>query len=157
MKIGIAATIYWLGHIGVYKFGLLAERKKIRDYQEVRKSYNTFNGTSTNSHIKKLEKILLTDKLFLNHSISLDVLADKLKLSPSYLSKVIKKELNISFTDYLNNLRIKEAVSYLNNPEFENYTITAIGLEAGFNSKSAFYDVFKKVTGKTPLAYKKEM
>jgi len=51
---------------------------------------------------------------------------------------------------------VNEAKSYLKNPEFSNYTITAIGLEAGFNSKSSFYEVFKKATGTTPFSYKKE-
>ena len=63
--------------------------------------------------------------------------------------------MNTSFPDYLNSFRIEEAKSYLKNPEFSKYTIVSIGLEAGFNSKSSFYSVFKKTTGETPAAFKK--
>ena len=40
---------------------------------------------------------------------------------------------------------------------FKHYTVTAIGLECGFNSRSSFYAIFKKYTNKTPSQYKKEV
>jgi len=51
-------------------------------------------------------------------------------------------------------LRVEEAKTYLIDNEFANYTLVAIGLEAGFNSKSAFNSSFKKITGKTPSQFK---
>ncbi|UPT72306.1 MAG: helix-turn-helix domain-containing protein [Flavobacterium sp. JAD_PAG50586_2] len=63
-------------------------------------------------------------------------------------------ELKTSFPDYINQLRIKEAQYYLKHPDFSNYTLVAIGLEAGFASKTTFNNTFKKVTGMTPSEYK---
>ena len=99
---------------------------------------------------------MVYEKLYLDSNLSLEKVAENLQLSPSYLSRIINSELNTSFPDYLNSLRVNEAKKYLINPEFSNYTIVAIGLEAGFNSRSSFYNVFKKVTGKTPMAFQKE-
>ena len=163
--IGIAATIYWLGHIGIYKYGIIADRKKIRKFlhSNIPNIKNTNSiGSSTdyttskhnNDYIKALENLLVDKKIFLDSSLTLETVAEQLQLSPSYLSRIIHNEMNTSFPDYLNSFRIEEAKSYLKNPEFSKYTIVSIGLEAGFNSKSAFYGVFKKVTGKTPSAFK---
>lgn len=44
----------------------------------------------------------------------------------------------------------------LDNSDFSNYTIIAIGLEAGFNSKASFYRAFKKFEGITPREYLKK-
>jgi len=51
-------------------------------------------------------------------------------------------------------LRVEEAKLYLTDTDFSNYTLVAIGLEAGFNSKSAFNNSFKKITGQTPSQFK---
>jgi AraC-like DNA-binding protein len=42
----------------------------------------------------------------------------------------------------------------LKDDSFSNYTITAIGLEAGFNSNASFYRAFKKQTNVSPSDYR---
>jgi len=153
--LGLAASIYWLGHIGIYKFGENEDRKKIRKYA-IEQMMPVLSVKTKNEHIKAFEQLLTNEKIYLNSKLSLDLVADSLGLSPSYLSRTINAELGTSFSDYVNAFRVEAAKNFLENPEFSNYTIVSIGLEAGFNSKSAFFDVFKKATGKTPSEYKKE-
>jgi AraC-like DNA-binding protein len=155
--IGVAATIYWLGHIGIYKYGIKAERKHIRNARVIHDQESGSDTMVINKHITAFEKLLRHDKKFLDSTLTLDKVAEELELSASYLSRLINSELGMSFTDYLNALRIDEAKTYLLNPEFAKYTITSIGLEAGFNSKSAFYEIFKKLTGQTPLVFKNRL
>lgn len=151
--IGISIMIYWLGHIGIYKFGIQQERKKIRNYSIERKvSYMPEKQKS--DYILTFEKMFIGEKRFLDPTVTLDKIAEELDLSKSYLSRIINGELGSSFPDYLNSLRVEEAKSYLSNPDFSNYTLVAIGLEAGFNSKTTFNNTFKKVTGITPSDYK---
>jgi len=153
--IGMSIVIYWLGHIGIYKYGISEERKKIRSFT-IEDNALPVSKSSKSEHIIALENLMIKEKMFLDSNLSLDGIANHLKISASHLSRTINAELGFSFSDYLNLLRVNEAKKYLKNKEFSNYTIIAIGLEAGFNSKSAFYNVFKKITGSTPLAYKKE-
>jgi AraC-like DNA-binding protein len=57
--------------------------------------------------------------------------------------------------NFINEHRINLSKNLLRNQAYQQYTITSIGLESGFNSKSAFYHTFKKQTGVTPSAYQK--
>jgi AraC-like DNA-binding protein len=139
----------------MYKYGINEQRKKIRKTVHDRYSISEVLPQK-NEHITAMKKFLEGDRNFLDPNISLDAIANELNLSQGHLSKVINTEMGISFKDYLNNLRIEEAKLYLKDPEFSNYTLAAIGLEAGFNSKSAFNASFKKITGLTPSQYRQQ-
>lgn len=153
--IGMSFMIYWLGHIGIYKYGITKERKKIRLYtNNYTQDYSPLY--QVNGHIKDLEELLIKKQLFLNPTLTLNEVAKELDLSKSHLSRIINSELNTSFTDYLNSLRVEQSKKYIENSEFQKYTLVAIGLEAGFNSKSTFNKAFKKNTGITPSEYKKK-
>ncbi len=134
---------------------ILEERKKLRAYT-LKKKTTPKQKFVRNEHIVALEHLLSKEKIYLDSKLTLETVARKLNLSTSHLSRILKAELQTNFTEYLNSYRIKEAKDYLQNPEFSKYTIVAVGLEAGFNSKSAFFHVFKKTTGQTPLEFKKE-
>lgn len=156
--IGMSFTIYILGHIGLYKFGILEEQKEIKSKKlksgikvEKIKAFKTGND-----NLDKFRNFIMVEKNFLNSNLSLDVVADHLKLNKSYLSRIVNSELGENFTDYVNRLRVEEAKKYLEDPDFSNYTLHAIGLEVGFNSKSAFNSAFKKFTSQTPNEYKKK-
>lgn len=154
--IAMSIMIYWLGHVGVYKFGIEQERRKIRNFSiEHRSTYTS--SKQKNEHIAALEKILIAERRFLDPMLSLDTIAAELNLSKSHLSRIINSELGTGFPDYLNALRVEEAKSYLSNPDFANYTLVAIGLEAGFNSKTTFNTAFKKITSLTPSEYRNSM
>lgn len=157
--IGMSVTIYWLGHIGIYKFGINEEREQIRNYSfSTKKPIEKIKISDTvNKNIPGFVKFIVEDKNYMDSSLTLEKTADNLNLSPSYLSRIINQEMGITFTDFVNKKRVEEAASYLTNPEFSNYTLVAIGLEAGFNSKSAFNASFKKFTGKTPGEFRKEL
>ncbi len=103
----------------------------------------------------KIEDYVKFNKSYLNPNLSLETLSKELNLSEGYISQLVNKNSNVNFNDYINTLRINEAKNMLTNEDYNNYTIVAIGLEAGFNSKSSFYTAFKKFTGKTPVEFKK--
>lgn len=153
--IGISIVTYWLGYIGIYKFGIIEERKNLRRYSEETKNSYSIVEKPKNQNILDFEKIVIHEKRFLNPELTLDKLAHELQLSKSYLSRTINSELGVGFIDYVNTLRVEEAKKYLLNPDFSNYTLVSIGIEAGFNSKSAFYAAFKRNTGLTPTEFKK--
>lgn len=150
----VSIIIYVLGYIGIYKIGVQEERKKLRKFSKENRSFSIVEKPK-NEHIASLEKLLVEERWFQDSSITLDSIANELNISKGHLSRVVNSELNISFSDYINTLRVEEAKSYLKNVEFSSYTLVAIGLEAGFNSKSTFNSAFKKIAGVTPSQFKR--
>lgn len=150
----LSVMIYWIGHIGIYKYGIMEERKKIRSHTLDRSSIVDVSDKGKSEHLIQLESLFIDKKYYLDPELTLDKIAEELNLSKSHLSRLINTELKTSFPDYINQLRIKEAQYYLKHPDFSNYTLVAIGLEAGFASKTTFNNTFKKVTGMTPSEYR---
>ena len=104
----------------------------------------------------RLEKIM-KEKPYLDHDINIAVLGEMINIQPYLLGRYINSKLDKNFMTYINELRIQEVVSMFSNNEFDSKTILEISLLAGFKSKSAFNNFFKKSTGKTPLEYRKSL
>ena len=83
--------------------------------------------------------------------ISLSVVAEKLHFSPQYLSKMFKDEKGVSFSEYLAEIRLKQAVSLLVNTD-EN--IDKIAASVGYNTTHYFIKKFKERYGITPKKYR---
>lgn len=103
-----------------------------------------------------LEQLMKKERIYLDPELSIDKLAEKLSVSRHHLSQVLNDHQQKSYYDYINSFRVAEAATLLISPQREKQKIAAIAYDAGFNSLSAFNDVFKKHTGKTPSEYRKE-
>lgn len=112
--------------------------------------------TDDNAYYKQLCLLLENEKIYQNPELSLTVIAEQLNISGPYLSQLVNKLSNNNFSDFINSYRIRDAAYMLLDSDFASYTNVAIGLEAGFNSKSAFYSSFKKHTGLTPSQYREK-
>ena len=73
--------------------------------------------------------------------------------SASHFSKFFKKLTGINFSEYLNIIKIENAIVFLRN---NNATVTSISQKCGFSTIRNFNRVFKKVTGYTPLTLPKD-
>ncbi|WP_408023943.1 helix-turn-helix domain-containing protein [Tenacibaculum sediminilitoris] len=156
MWITISFLIYWIGYVGLIKSKQLYERIELRN-KRIKHLTKKNNDKSEPKSFLKIKRLIIDDKLFLDPNLTLYKLAQKLNLSEGYISKLIKDNASSTFNDFINTLRIDEAKEILKNEEFDNYTILAIGLEAGFNSKTSFYTAFKKHTNTTPNNFKKSV
>ncbi len=84
--------------------------------------------------------------------LDLDDLADKCGVSKSHLCRLFKKATGQTVSQYLNKIRIETACQLLSDTD---KPIEEIAFLAGFNNPSYFFRVFKKQTGKLPLAWRK--
>ena len=85
-------------------------------------------------------------------AISLNDLAEKMYLTPAYLSKYIKKKFGMTFIDYLNNIRLFHAVDEL---IYTDKSLTHIAMDNGFCTSAAFNKSFKKMFNVSPGEYRR--
>lgn len=89
---------------------------------------------------------------FQDADLSLETLAETFGLSPSHMSRMIKRETGASFVEHLTGFRIARAKNLLAD---SNLTLSEIASEVGFRDMSYFIHVFKRHVGLTPNTYRK--
>ncbi|WP_187355159.1 response regulator [Paenibacillus tengchongensis] len=83
----------------------------------------------------------------------LNMLAGLVFLTPSYLSKLFKQETGLTLTDYITEIRIREAKHLLK--QAPDLKVHEIGAEVGYPDPAYFNKLFKKIVGVTPSEYKR--
>jgi len=101
----------------------------------------------------RLLALMSQKKPYLNGELSAHDLAKELTISINHLSQVLNQEQKQNFFDFVNSYRVKEVQEKMTTSQFDNYTLLAIALESGFNSKTSFNTIFKKFTHQTPSRY----
>lgn len=104
----------------------------------------------------QLKKHFDSSKSYLNPDLTLSQLAAEVGISSHLLSQVINEQFNLNFFDFVNQYRVEEFKQRIVNPNYESYSLLGIAFDCGFNSKSAFNRIFKKVTTLTPSQYKEK-
>ncbi|WP_409967583.1 helix-turn-helix domain-containing protein [Bengtsoniella intestinalis] len=87
-----------------------------------------------------------------SEKITLESVAATVYLSPTYFSKMFKEELHTPFTTYINQVRVEQSKSLLRKGDAK---LSEVALAVGFEDQSYFTKVFKKITGQSPLQYRK--
>ncbi|WP_298419398.1 helix-turn-helix domain-containing protein [uncultured Kordia sp.] len=139
----------------LYLFQLIAKltENKLVQVQQQKKGISI---TNDNSYYKEICALMEDEKRYRDPEIKLATLSKEINISANYLSQLINALSGHNFSDFVNSYRIKEIKSKLSHPAFIEYPVLSIGLEAGFNSKSAFYNSFKKHTGMSPTVFREK-
>lgn len=87
-----------------------------------------------------------------NENISLSDVAENINISKNYLCSIFKKEIGVTFVNYVTNLRIEKAKEYLTNTDMKMYEVSCA---VGYNDYPYFSQFFKKHTGMTLSEYRK--
>lgn len=110
-------------------------------------------NTKDNKDTSRINQVLDFIMKNYQHKIYLSEAAALINMSDAAFSRYFKKHTQVTFSQYLTEIRISQACQLLIQGE-EN--ITQVGFLCGFDNLSNFYRHFKKVTGKIPKDYQKK-
>ncbi|WP_075186915.1 helix-turn-helix domain-containing protein [Teredinibacter haidensis] len=106
-------------------------------------------------YVHRLDALVKEGEIYLEPSLTLEMLASKLSISPRTLSTILNRHYGSNFFEFVNTYRIEEAKKLLLSDEFRNATMLDIMYKVGFKSKATFNNFFKKMEGMTPREFKK--
>lgn len=104
--------------------------------------------------IAELDALMQTKQPYLKESLTLQGLANQLKVKPYRLSKAIKDHYDLSYSDYINGWRLQYIEEKIREDAvWRSYSIESMAFQAGFGSRAAFYLAFRKVHSGSPADY----
>lgn len=115
-------------------------------------TYSIIHAESTiNPAVIAAEKYI---RIHYKDRLTLDIVAEAVYITPSYLSALFSKSLGTSFVSYVNQVRIERAQELLRNPQIDPNTLAE---QVGFSDAKYFCQVFKRITGATPNQYRNQI
>lgn len=116
---------------------------------------NRLSPEKAQQYLKMIQASIIQDQRYLQPDLSIQEVADSLKVSTKVVSQVINEQLKLNFSTFINGYRIAEAQRRLRSEIYRPYTIASIAYDCGFNSISSFNTTFKSITKQTPSQFRK--
>ena len=95
----------------------------------------------------------LETKPYTDPEFDMKTLSNQLQIPHYHVEYLFRYYNKYTFPEFRNLLRVRQVLTDLESGTNSNYTVEAIGQQAGFSSRSSFFRVFKSITGKTPKQY----
>lgn len=137
LLISVITGFYGIRHNRVIKTIRLAHSEK--ETGTSNKIINTFGYADFENYIND-------EKPYLDPDLHISELAKAINKHPYQLSRVLNVHYKTSFYDYIGKLRGEEFKKHIDEGEYLKYPILQVAYNCGFNSKSAFYRIFRKYT-----------
>lgn len=134
----------------------IARRRKRKENKASRLNLNEQQARSI---LQKLDKVMISEELYLFKKCSLQQVATRTGIPVHHISFAINTYSEYNFTDFINKYRVEYACRKLqSDPDpYQKWKLEAVGAKSGFGSKVVFYEAFKKFTGKTPAKYRTDL
>lgn len=150
----LSFAILLLGYYGIRHQNIFVDNIIVDTENTSTKSGYKNSGLKEVEAQKKYGLLLVLmkeEKPYLQPKLTLNRLAEQLEISPNHLSQIINQYEQQNFNDFVNKYRVDEFIEKASTNK--NYSFLANALDSGFNSKSTFNQVFKKIKGITPSQF----
>ena len=105
--------------------------------------------------METIGQLIEQEHIHLNSELDLDQLANRLGVHRNMISKAVNTVHRKTFSAFINDCRVREAILLLSDPEQDHLSFENIAYDTGFGSRQTFYRVFKAHTGLTPPLFRK--
>jgi len=160
LSVIMACIIFITSYTGVFKCKTVIRMPETGKPREIKEQPHETGAIIADAHQSiadeenlriKFEDLIVTEQLFLKQGIRISDIAAMLETNRTYVSRLVNNTYNMSFSDYMNTLRIDYAEQYL--MHHKDAKQSDIAEACGFPNASAFNNVFKKITGVTPKVW----
>ena len=105
----------------------------------------------------QVESLLARERPHLDPDLTAAELADRLGWAPERLTSALRQGGGLSFFDAVNAARVQELQALAADPANAEVSLLALAYDAGFGSKSAFYEAFQRHVGTAPAAWRRRL
>jgi len=144
--IGLSIITCWIGFKGYIK-----SQTEASGFSKT--PIKSESGFSSTEEVQKIVSLMTNVKPYLNPDLDLLKLSELANLNPKTTSYIINHDLHMNFYEFVNKYRVEEFKQRVQQSDRDKLTLLGHAYESGFNSKSTFNYVFKKITGETPREY----
>lgn len=106
---------------------------------------------------EQILQALVVEKRYRDSSFTASQLAELLHTNTRYVSIVLSVRYHANFSQFVNRLRIEEAMALLQDQRYAGLRIEEISDMVGFANRQSFYRAFCQIVGKTPRQYQDEL
>jgi len=139
----------------LFKQSAEKEKEKEPETQKARYEKSGLTEKDAETYMNRLDKYMNEEKPYLNPELTIKDISDHLNISRHHITQVLNEKIKKNFYNYINEFRLEEVKKRIVDSKYAHLTLIAIAFDCGFNSKSAFNSIFKKITGQTPSEYRK--
>ncbi|MCZ4410120.1 helix-turn-helix domain-containing protein [Cryomorphaceae bacterium 1068] len=133
----------------------LLEKQQPSSSKSITSADSLFSEKQAKEAEIQLIEVMEVEHPYLDESLALSDLANRIDLTDKRLSELLNKHLETNFYDFVNSYRVAAFKEKLMDHSYAHLTLLALAYESGFKSKTSFNRVFKQQTGQSPSAYKK--
>ncbi|MEM1217545.1 MAG: helix-turn-helix domain-containing protein [Bacteroidota bacterium] len=149
----ISIAILFLGGGGILQKDLLGTIQAVNQVKE--KEATSEEKSISSALLEQVRMVMEKQQLFLNPELTIKDFAQSVGYPMREVSQAINQGLGCSFIDFVNQYRVEAFKNLVADGETSHLSLLGLALESGFNSKSTFNRVFKKMEGISPSEYQK--
>ena len=117
--------------------------------------YSSLSEAEMDGIFGQIKELFETENIYLEPHLKIEELAKQLRVTPHNVSQTINLKAEKPFYDFVNEYRLNHFKKLLADAENRKFTILALGIESGFNSKATLNRVFKQNIGQSPREFQR--